>query len=68
VDAGNPAFWMLQKTGHDAWLLSLRRITGDVAVYSLRSRTHAFPITLKRGRVSKEFTNWPRTVTVSWPQ
>jgi hypothetical protein len=68
VASGNPAFWMLQKTARDTWLLCLRRITGDVACYHLKTSTHGFPITLKKGRVSKEFTNWPRTITVSWAQ
>jgi hypothetical protein len=66
VASGNPAFWMLQKTAQDTWLLALRRITGEVAAYHLKTRQHGFPITLKRGRVSKEFTNWPRTSTVDW--
>jgi hypothetical protein len=64
----NPAVWMLQKTARDTWLLCLRRITGEVAAYHLKTRKHGFPITLKKGRVSKEFTNWPRTITVSWAQ
>jgi hypothetical protein len=68
VASGNPAFWMLQKTARDTWLLCLRRITGEVAAYQLKTGKHGFPITLKRGRVSKEFTNWPPTVTVSWAQ
>jgi hypothetical protein len=66
VASGNPAFWMLQKTARDTWLLCLRRITGEVAAYNLKTGKHGFPITLKKGRVSKEFTNWPRTITVSW--
>src|SRR5262249_16236963 len=68
VASGNPAFWMLQKTARDTWLLCLRRISGDVAIYHLKTRKPGFPITLKRGRVSKEFANWPRTITVSWAQ
>jgi hypothetical protein len=68
VASGNPAYWMLQKTARDLWLLCLRRITGDVAVYNLKTNKPGFPITLKRGRVSKEFTNWPRTITVRWAQ
>jgi hypothetical protein len=63
---GNPAFWMLEKTGRHTWLLCLRRGKGEVAAYHLNTRRDAFPITLKKGRVSKEFTNWPRTITVRW--
>jgi hypothetical protein len=66
VAGGNPAIWMLQKTARDTWLLCLRRITGEVAAYNLTTSKHGFPITLKRGRVSKEFTNWPKTITVNW--
>jgi hypothetical protein len=68
VAGGNPAFWMLQKTARDTWLLCLRRITGELAAYRLKSSKHGFPITLKKGRVSKEFTHWPPTVTVGWAQ
>jgi hypothetical protein len=68
VASGNPALWMLEKTARDTWLLCLRRITGEVAAYHLKTGKHGLPITLKRGRVSKEFTNWPRTITVSWAQ
>jgi hypothetical protein len=64
----DPALWMLQKTAPDTWRLCLRRKTGDVAAYHLKTRKHEFPITLKRVRVAKEFTHWPRTVTVSWAQ
>jgi hypothetical protein len=60
--------WMLQKTARDTWLLCLRRVTGEVAAYHLKTSKDEFPITLKRGRVSREFTNWPSTVTVSWAQ
>ena len=68
ADSGNSAFWMLQKTAPDTWLLCLRRVSGDMAAYHLKTRKHAFPITLKKGRASKEFTNWPRTITVNWAQ
>jgi hypothetical protein len=44
----------------------LQRVSGEVAAYHLKTTKHAFPITLKKGRVSKEFTNWPRSITVSW--
>jgi hypothetical protein len=64
--SGNPAFWMLEKTARDTWLLSLRQSSGDVAAYHLKTKKDAFPITLKKDRVSKEFTNWPGTITVSW--
>jgi hypothetical protein len=64
--SGNPAFWMLEKTARDTWLLSLRQSSGDVAAYHLKTKKDAFPITLKKDRVSKEFTNWPLTITVSW--
>jgi hypothetical protein len=65
---GEPAFWVLQKTARDRWLLCLRRGSGDVAEYHLKTRKHAFPIALKRGRVSREFADWPGTVTVRWAQ
>jgi hypothetical protein len=68
VDSGNPAIWMLQKSTRDTWLLCLRRITGEVAAYHLKTGKAGFPITLKKGRVSKEFTNWPRSITVGWAQ
>jgi hypothetical protein len=64
----NPAYWMLQKTARDTWLLSLRRSSSDMAAYHLKTNKHAFPIALKKGRVSEEFKNWPRTITVSWAQ
>jgi hypothetical protein len=57
---------MLQKTGRHTWLLCLRRGKRDVAAYHLNTRKDAFPIALKKGRVSKEFTNLPHTITVRW--
>jgi hypothetical protein len=62
-ESGNPAFWMLQKTATDRWFLCLRRLTGDVAAYHLKTKNQGFPVKLKRGRVSKEF-KWPPTITV----
>jgi hypothetical protein len=44
----------------------LQRVNGEVAAYHLKTTKDAFPITLKKGRASKEFTNWPRSITVSW--
>jgi hypothetical protein len=66
VASENPAFWMLEKTSRDTWLLCLRRISGEVAAYHLTTSKEEFPIKLKKGRVSKEFNNWPRTITVTW--
>jgi hypothetical protein len=66
ADSGNSAFWKLEKTARDTWLLCLQRVNGEVAAYHLKTTKNAFPITLKKGRVSKEFTNWPRSITVSW--
>jgi len=64
-ETGNPAYWMLQKTASDTWSLCLRRVSGDLAAYNLKTRKHSFPITLKKSRVGKEFKKWPRTVTIS---
>ncbi|HZV08073.1 MAG TPA: hypothetical protein VE999_23525 [Gemmataceae bacterium] len=66
ADRDNPAFWMLQKTARDKWVLCLRGSGGDMAAYHLKTTKHAFPITLKKDRASKEFANWPRSITVSW--
>ena len=63
-DGGNPAFWMLQKTALDTWTLYLRRVSGQLAVYQLKSKIKHFPIQLKKGRATKEF-NWPSTITIS---
>ena len=63
-EVGNPATWMLQKTGRDKWLLAIRRVSGEIASYRLTSRQRQFPITLKRERTTKDF-QWPRTVTIS---
>jgi hypothetical protein len=65
-ESGNLAFWMLQKTAVDKWFLCLRRVSGEVATYHLKTKHHSFPLKLKRGRVNKEFKKWPRTITVSW--
>jgi hypothetical protein len=63
--SGNPAFWMLKKTANDTWYLCLRRVSHEVASYHLKTRnSHKFPIKLKRGRVSKDFKNWPLTITI----
>jgi hypothetical protein len=66
ADGGDPTFWMLQKTARDRWLLCLKRVSGELAAYHLKTSKHAFPISLKKGRVTKEFTNWPGNITVSW--
>ena len=56
---------MLQKIALDAWFLCLRRVGHELAAYHLRAiKNHRFPIKLKRGRVGKEFTKWPRTITI----
>jgi hypothetical protein len=62
-DSGNPAFWMLQKTAADTWFLCLRRVTGQMAAYHLKSKIKDFPIKLKKGQVGKEF-KWPATITI----
>jgi hypothetical protein len=62
-EAGNPAFWMLQKTAMDTWLLCLRRVSGELAAYNLKTKGKGFPITLKKGRTTKDF-NWPATITI----
>ena len=65
-ESGNPAFWMLQKTATDTWFLCLRRVSGEVAAYHLKSKKKdSFPIKLKRGRVNREFKKWPPTITIS---
>lgn len=63
-ESGNPAFWMLEKTAIDTWFLCLRRVSGQMAAYHLTSRTKKFPIKLKKGRASKDFT-WPATITIA---
>jgi hypothetical protein len=63
--SGRQAYWMLQKTAGDRWLLCLRGANGDVATYQQKKNRHSFPISLIKGRVSKEFTNWPRHIIVS---
>ncbi len=64
-DSCDPAYWMLQKTALDTWFLCLRRVGQELAVYHLRAiKKHRFPIELKRGRVGKEFTKWPQTITI----
>jgi hypothetical protein len=62
-EGGNPAFWMLQKTARDTWLLCLRRVSGQLAAYHLKAKAARFPIKLKRGVVTKEF-KWPPTITI----
>jgi hypothetical protein len=62
---GNPAYWMLQKTANDTWSLILRRVSHELAKYHLKSKdSHRFPIKLKRVSVSKDFKNWPATITI----
>jgi hypothetical protein len=63
-ESGNPAFWMLQKIARDEWLLSLRRVSGEMANYHLESKSQHFPIKLKRGRTTREYV-WPPTITIS---
>lgn len=63
-ESGNPAFWMLQKTAIDTWFLCLRRVSGQMAAYHLKSKIKHFPIKLKRGHTTKEF-KWPTTITIS---
>ena len=63
-ESGNPAFWMLQKTAKDIWALYLRRVSGEIAAYHLKTKTKHFPIKMKKGRVTKEF-QWPKTITIS---
>ena len=63
ADSGNPAFWMLQKTARDTWLLSLRRVSGEVASYHLNTKNKGFPIKLQKGRTTRDF-QWPRTITI----
>jgi hypothetical protein len=70
--SGNPAFWILEKTAIDTWLLCLRRVSGEVARYRLEiniSKRHLipikrFPLTLRRVSVNREFKKWPRTITI----
>jgi hypothetical protein len=64
-ETGNPAFWMLQKTASDTWFLCLRRVSGELAAYHLKTTKHSFPIKLKRGHVGKEFKKWPLTIAIS---
>jgi hypothetical protein len=65
-DSCDPAYWMLQKTALDTWFLCLRRVGHELAAYHLTAiKKHRFPVKLKRGRVGKEFTQWPRTITIS---
>jgi hypothetical protein len=63
-ESGNPAFWMLQKTALDTWFLCLRRVSGQMAAYHLKSKIKDFPIKLKRGQSTKDF-KWPPTITIS---
>jgi len=64
-DSCDPAYWMLQKTAVDTWFLCLRRVGHELAAYHLTAiKNHRFPVKLKRGRVGKEFTKWPRTITI----
>jgi hypothetical protein len=63
-ESGNPAFWMLQKTARDSWFLCLRRVSGQLAAYNLKSKSAPFPIKLKKGQTTKVL-KWPRTITIS---
>jgi hypothetical protein len=63
-ERGNPAFWMLQRIARDAWLLCFRRVSGDLAVYNLKSKSNRFPLKLKKGKTSRDF-KWPATITIS---
>jgi hypothetical protein len=62
-ESGNPAFWVLQKTAMDTWLLSLRRVSGEIASYRLKTKDKGLPIQLKKGRTTRDF-RWPATITV----
>jgi hypothetical protein len=62
---GNPAYWILQKIADNTWSLILRRVSHELAKYQLTSKdSHRFPIKLTRVKVSKDFKNWPPTITV----
>jgi hypothetical protein len=62
-ESGNPAFWMLEKTAKDTWSLCLRRVSGQVAAYDLKSKGEGFPIKLEKGKTTKDF-KWPATLTI----
>ena len=62
-ECGNPAFWMLQKTANDEWLLCLRRVSGQLVAYHLKSKSSSFSLTLKKGEATKDF-KWPRSITI----
>jgi hypothetical protein len=63
-ESGNPAIWMLEKTARDAWFLCLRRVSGELAAYQLKSKSGKFPIKLKKGKTTREF-KWPTSITIS---
>lgn len=62
-ESGNPAYWMLEKTAKDKWSLCLRRVSGQLAAYELKSKSSGFPIKLKKGKTTKDF-KWPATITI----
>lgn len=63
-ESGNPAFWMLQKTARDEWQLCLRRVSGQLATYRLKTKSSSFSMTLKKGVATKDF-QWPKAITIS---
>lgn len=64
-DGENPACWMLQKKDKETWTLCLRRVSGELAEYRIKSKAREFPVKLKKqGRSSREF-KWPASVTIS---
>ena len=63
-ESGNPAYWMLEKTAKDKWSLCLRRVTGQLAAYELKSKSNGFPIKLKKGKTTRDF-KWPATITIA---
>jgi len=64
--SGNPAFWMLKWSSPDTWTLYLRRFSGDLATYRVRTRQRGrFPLRLGlTSRDSGHLEKWPRTVTI----
>jgi hypothetical protein len=63
-ESANPGYWMLQKTDLETWVLSLRRVSGEMATYHVKSKAKLFPITLKQSKANNEF-KWPSTITIS---
>jgi len=66
-ESGNPAFWMLKWTPPDTWTLYLRRFSGDLATYFMKTRKKGvFPLRLALSRRnSREYDKWPKIVTIN---